>query len=82
LMLRSNKSDDTLVNEHGYAHARELMVIQNKVCWHDSTLEERWPFRSEDRRLRRDSGNASRVRRGRPGRRRKAEYIPSTKVEE
>ncbi len=82
IMLRSDKADEALINEHGYAHARELMVIQNKVCWHDSSLEEQWPFRSEDRRMRRDSGSAPRMRRGRQGRRRKAEYIPSTQVEE
>ena len=37
--------NDELIAERGYQHARELMILQNEVMWHDDELEDIWPRR-------------------------------------
>ncbi len=32
-----------LIHAHGYAHARELMLIQNELVWHQADAVSRWP---------------------------------------
>ena len=38
-----NPQDLDIAAEYGYTHARELMQIQNFVCWQESDLESFWP---------------------------------------
>ncbi len=44
-VLREMNPDDLrhLPGERGYAHARELIAIQNEICWHDEDLLDFWP---------------------------------------
>ena len=37
--------NEELLSERGYPHARELMMLQNAVTWHDDDLEDIWPKR-------------------------------------
>ncbi|MDD5599895.1 MAG: hypothetical protein PHV82_18270, partial [Victivallaceae bacterium] len=32
-----------LLHSHGYEHARELLMLQNAVCWQDEKLALKWP---------------------------------------
>ncbi|MFA7184104.1 MAG: polynucleotide adenylyltransferase PcnB [Victivallales bacterium] len=32
-----------LLHSHGYEHARELLMLQNAVCWQDKKLVQKWP---------------------------------------
>ncbi|OGV45278.1 MAG: hypothetical protein A2017_08730 [Lentisphaerae bacterium GWF2_44_16] len=34
---------ERLLHHHGYAHARELLMIQNNLTWKDPQLPEKWP---------------------------------------
>lgn len=44
LMREMNPQDQReLPGERSYAHARELITIQNEVCWHDAELLDFWP---------------------------------------
>ena len=40
------KNED-LLSERGYQHARELMILQNEIMWHDDELEDMWPRRGD-----------------------------------
>ena len=34
---------ERLLHHHGYAHARELLMIQNNLTWKDPQLPDKWP---------------------------------------
>jgi len=62
------KNED-LLSERGYPHARELMMLQNLVMWHDDELEEIWPRRGN--RTRADHDKDGEKPKGRRRRRRR-----------
>ncbi len=44
IMREMNPADlSHLPGERSYAHARELINIQNEICWHDEDLADFWP---------------------------------------
>ncbi len=42
----NSENPKRLTGRKGYAHARELFMIQNAVVWKDEDLEDKWPKRS------------------------------------
>jgi poly(A) polymerase len=38
-----DKKLNKLLHSHGYEHARELLMLQNAVCWQDEKLALKWP---------------------------------------
>ncbi len=37
------EDDGSVIGSYGYNHAREVIAIQNFVCWQDERLEDFWP---------------------------------------
>ena len=37
------EDDGSVIGSYGYNHAREVIAIQNFVCWKDERLEDFWP---------------------------------------
>jgi poly(A) polymerase len=46
--LLDSDNPKKLVNRRGYAHARELLMLQNNVVWQSEELENMWPRRMVD----------------------------------
>ena len=42
-LFAMRKEDFGLTERYGYAHARELLQIQNYVCWKIDSLDDFWP---------------------------------------
>ncbi len=59
-MRFSRRNPEKLFRHPGYPHARELLIIQNKISWNEPGIEEKWPFRKRSRRRR--SGGRKRYR--------------------
>ncbi len=64
--LMSADNPKKYINRKGYAHARELLILQNNIVWKDDELEELWPHRMVDS-VRNDFDN-KKSRRRRPRR--------------
>lgn len=62
-MMRNMEDDGSVIGSYGYSHAREVLSIQNFVCWHDARLDDFWPP---------EEAHAPRRGRKRPPRRRPA----------
>ena len=44
------EDDGSVIGTYGYNHAREVIAIQNVVCWQDDRLRDFWPQDSSPRR--------------------------------
>ena len=42
-VMRNMEDDGSVIGSYGYAHAREVLSIQNFVCWRDARLDDFWP---------------------------------------
>ena len=64
-VMRNMEDDGSVIGSYGYAHAREVLSIQNFVCWHDSRLDDFWPP-EEERDARRGRKRPPRRRNAKP----------------
>jgi poly(A) polymerase len=53
-VFHMDKRPEAIQRTHGYAHARELMLIQNELVWNSESLPEKWPYASHRKRRRKN----------------------------